>query len=126
MIVPLICAFISFAVVLYLTPWMIRYLWKIGLVVKDQNKKDRPLIPLSGGIAVIAGIFTSIMIYVFIRIFYFKDSGSLLLIFAALTSLLVITFIGFFDDLLIRKDLETSTGLKQWQKPLLTLIAAVP
>ena len=40
--------------------------------------------------------------------------------------LLVITFVGFFDDLLIRKDKESSSGLRQWQKPLLTLIAAVP
>ena len=126
MIVPFAAAFISFIVVFAFTPWMIRYLRRINLVVKDQNKKDKPLIPLSGGLAVIAGIFTSIMFYVFIRTFYFHDEGSLLLIFAALTSLLMITFVGFFDDLLIRKDKETSYGLKQWQKPILTLMAAVP
>src|SRR3989338_10661502 len=126
MIVPLIAALTSFLAVFYLVPWMIRYLRKINLVVKDQNKEHKPLIPLSGGLAVIAGVFISIMIYVFIRTFYFKDSGSLLLIFAALTSLLVVTFVGFFDDLLIRKDKETSSGLKQWQKPILTLIAAIP
>ena len=126
MIVPLIAALTSFLAVFYLVPWMIRYLRKINLVVKDQNKENKPLIPLSGGLAVIAGVFISTMIYVFIRTFYFKDSGSLLLIFAALTSLLVVTFVGFFDDLLIRKDKETSSGLKQWQKPILTLIAAIP
>jgi len=95
-------------------------------VVKDQHKPEKPLIPVSGGIAVGAGIFVSVMVYVSLRTFYFHDSGSLLLIFAALTSLLMITFVGFFDDLLIRKDKETSSGLKQWQKPLLTLMAAVP
>lgn len=126
MIVPIICAVISFLSVFYLVPWMIRYLRRIGLVVKDQHKENKPLIPLSGGIAVAVGVFLSIMVYVFIRTFYFKDSGSLLLIFAALTSLLIFTFIGFFDDLLIRKDKETSSGLKQWQKPILTLTAAIP
>ena len=126
MILPFIAGFISFVTVLYFTPWMIRYLRRIGLVVKDQNKKDKPLIPISGGLSVIAGIFISVMFYVFIRTFYFNDSGSLLVIFASLASLLVITFVGFFDDLLIRKDKESSSGLKQWQKPLLTLMAAVP
>lgn len=126
MIVPLICAFLSLVTVFFFTPWMIRYLKRIGLVVKDQHKPEKPLIPVSGGIAVAAGIFVSVMVYVSLRTFYFHDSGSLLLIFAALTSLLIITFVGFFDDLLILKDKETTSGLRQWQKPLLTLMAAVP
>lgn len=126
MIVPLVCAFLSFVTVFFFTPWMIRYLRRIGLIVKDQHKPDKPLIPVSGGISVAAGIFVSVMVYVSLRTFYFHDSGSLLLIFAALTSLLIIAFVGFFDDLLIRKDKESSSGLKQWQKPLLTLMAAVP
>lgn len=126
MIVPLVAAAFSFLTVFFFTPWLIRYLRRIGLVVKDQHKLDKPLIPVSGGISVAAGIFVSVMMYVFLRTFYFHDAGSLLLIFAALTSLLIITFVGFFDDLLIRKDKESSSGLKQWQKPLLTLMAAVP
>ena len=126
MLVPFICAFLSLITVFFFTPWMIRYLRRIGLVVKDQHKPEKPLIPVSGGIAVAAGIFVSVMVYVSVRTFYYKDSGSLLLIFAALTSLLMITFVGFFDDLLIRKDKESSSGLKQWQKPLLTLMAAIP
>ena len=126
MFVPLLSGVISFLVVFFITPWMIRYLRRIGLTVKDQHKPDKPLIPLSGGIAVAVGIFFSTMVYVFLRTFIYEDIGSLLLIFASLTSLLLITFIGFFDDLFIRADRETSSGLKQWQKPLLTLVAAVP
>ena len=37
----------------------------------------------------------------------------------------MITLVGFVDDLLI-KSKEESSGLKQWQKPLLTLTAAIP
>src|SRR3989344_1272193 len=66
---------ISFLTVILIIPWMIRYLKRIGLVVKEQNKEDKPLIPLSGGLAVVIGIFISIMVYVFIRTFYFQDNG---------------------------------------------------
>jgi UDP-N-acetylglucosamine--dolichyl-phosphate N-acetylglucosaminephosphotransferase len=38
----------------------------------------------------------------------------------------MITFIGFIDDLLLKKNRESSFGLRQWQKPILTLVAAIP
>src|SRR3989338_8665797 len=95
----LILGIISFVVTLYLTPWAIRYMKRIGVVVKDQNKKKQPLIPISGGLAVFAGMFISIMF---------------------------ITIVGFIDDLLIKRNKESSVGLRQWQKPLLTLSAAIP
>ncbi len=124
-ILPLISAIVSFLIVLYLTPWLIRYLRKIGLVVKDQNKKNKPLVPISGGIAVMAGLFMGIMIYVFFQTFYFKYHQPTIYLFAGLTTIIMITFVGFIDDLLI-KSREESSGLKQWQKPLLTLTAAIP
>ena len=37
----------------------------------------------------------------------------------------MITLVGFIDDLLI-KSKDESSGLKQWQKPILTLTAAIP
>ena len=49
-----------------------------------------------------------------------------MLIFAAMISLLIITLIGFLDDLVIDKNKESSAGLRQWQKPILTLTAAIP
>ena len=125
-IVPVICAFLSFLVVLYLTPWTIRYLKRIGLVVKDQNKKDKPLIPFSGGLTVLAGVFVGLNIYIFIRTFVYNDTSFLMYIFAGLSSLIMITLVGFIDDLLVQKSKEESAGLKQWQKPLLTLAAALP
>ena len=130
--IPFICAFVSFLVVWYTTPWFIRYLKKIGLVVKDMNKKDSPLVPLSGGITVMSGIFIGLMMFIFFWTFLPEnsaltiDSKSLLILFASMTTILLITFIGFVDDILIKKSKESSIGLKQWQKPLLTLAAAIP
>ena len=124
-LLPLTSAIVSFLVVLYLTPWLIRYLKKIGLTVKDQNKKNKPLVPISGGIAVMAGLFMGVMVYVFFQTFYFHYHQPTVYLFAGLTTIIMITLVGFIDDLLI-KSKEESSGLKQWQKPLLTLTAAIP
>jgi len=107
-------------------PWLIRYLKRVGLVVKDQNKKDKTLVPLSGGLAVMGGIFLGVMAYIFIRTFFFNDAVLLLPFFAAITTILLISVIGFIDDSIIKRSKDASAGLKQWQKPLLTLIAAIP
>ncbi len=122
----LLSALFSFLVVLFLTPWLIRYLRRIDLCVKDQNKENTPLIPISGGLAVFVGIFTGMMVYIFIQTFYYDKDGSLLALFAALVSLLLITLVGFMDDVIIEKSKNQSGGLKQWQKPLFTLSAALP
>jgi len=122
----LLSALFSFLVVLFLTPWLIRYLRRIDLCVKDQNKENTPLIPISGGLAVFVGIFTGMMVYIFVQTFYYNKDGSLLPIFAALVSLLLITLVGFMDDVIIEKSKNQSGGLKQWQKPMLTLSAALP
>jgi UDP-N-acetylglucosamine--dolichyl-phosphate N-acetylglucosaminephosphotransferase len=126
MISTIIISILSFLTTLIATPYMIRYLRKVELVVKDQNKKDKPLIPLSGGLTVMAGIFIGIMTYVFINVFVHNDSSQLLGYFAAITTILLITFVGFIDDSIIKKSKEASEGLRQWQKPLLTLAAALP
>jgi len=126
MIIPTIIFLISLISTLLVMPWLIRYLKRIGLLVKDQNKKDKPLIPISGGLAVMGGIFLGLMSYISIRIFAYNDTSSLLYFFAAITTILLISVVGFIDDSIIKRNKNASTGLKQWQKPLLTLIAAIP
>ncbi|MDD5331733.1 MAG: hypothetical protein PHE43_02845 [Candidatus Nanoarchaeia archaeon] len=128
-----LCAAIAFLIVIIFTPFLIRYLRRIGLVVKDMNKENTPLVPLSGGLAVAAGTLGGLMLFIFLRKFFFPgDSGiildlqDLMILFASMFSIFIVTFIGFVDDLFIRKDHESSAGLKQWQKPILTLAAAVP
>ena len=128
-IISFICALVSFLVVWIFTPWLIRYLKKIGLVVKDQNKENRPLVPISGGVIVMGGMFIGLLMYVFFKVFFFNLPVSqyyLMYVLAAVSSIMMITFIGFIDDLMIKKNHDSSSGLRQWQKPLLTLIAAIP
>ncbi len=130
--VPLISAIFAFLIALYITPWTIRFLKRIGMVDTDQNKKDKPTIPISGGIPIMIGLFSGLMLFIFIRTFFpsknasiILNGNSLVLFFAAMTSILIITFLGFIDDLL-RKSNYGFPGLRQWQKPLLTFIAAIP
>ncbi|MDD5254422.1 MAG: hypothetical protein PHG05_05005 [Candidatus Nanoarchaeia archaeon] len=131
--VSLLCAVFSFLIVIVFTPLLIRYLRKIGLMVKDMNKENTPLVPLSGGIAVAAGTLGGLMLFIFLRKFILTNGSSIILdlensmiLFASMFSIFLVTFIGFVDDLFIRRDKESSAGLKQWQKPLLTLAGAVP
>ena len=124
---------ISFVAVFLVTPWLIKYLRRIGLVVKDQNKEEKPLVPISGGLAVLFGIMAGLLSFIFYRTFILRANAgliitdkTLMLMFAAMVSLLIITLVGFLDDLIIEPNKDSSAGLKQWQKPLLTLTAAIP
>ncbi len=115
-----------------MTKWLIKYLRKIGLVVKDMNKPNTPFIPLSGGLSVMAGVFGGMTLFIFFRTFLpsttglIMDNQALLYLFAATTTILIISFVGFIDDLIIDPSRDRSVGLNQWQKPLITLSAAVP
>ncbi len=115
-----------------MTPWLIRYLRRLDMVVKDQNKEGKPLVPISGGMSVFAGFFAGLMMFLFIRTFVVQEDAlvlhaeNLTPLLAALSTILIITFVGFLDDLLIDRAKNASTGLRQWQKPLLTLTAAIP
>ena len=116
----------SFFVTLFATKTLIRYLKRVELVVKDQNKENKPLVPISGGLAVMSGILIGLMMYIFILTFIYKEGTQIEEILAVLATIMIITFVGFMDDLIINKTKDSSQGLKQWQKPLLTLTAAIP
>ncbi len=116
----------GFLVTFISTPYLIKYLKRIDLVVKDVHKENKPLIPVSGGLAVLGGVMGGLMWYIFIQTFYYESPENLLLLFSAITTILLIAFIGFIDDLIIEKNKDETSGLKQWQKPILTLFAAVP
>jgi UDP-N-acetylglucosamine--dolichyl-phosphate N-acetylglucosaminephosphotransferase len=117
---------VAFIVSYLFIPYLIKYLKSIGLIVKDQNKKDKPLIPISGGIGVLVGSLAGLMLFVFLNVFYYNVNLDLSLLFAALLSIMIITFIGFADDSIIKGDFSESNGMNRWYKPLLTVFAAVP
>jgi UDP-N-acetylmuramyl pentapeptide phosphotransferase/UDP-N-acetylglucosamine-1-phosphate transferase len=64
------CGLLAFLVVWFAVPWLIRYLRRLNLVVKDMHKEGKPLIPSSGGLAVMAGIFIGLMCFIFFRTFF--------------------------------------------------------
>lgn len=126
----LFCALLSFFFVYLGIPYFIRFLKKLGLLVKDQNKRDKPFIPVSGGLVVVIGFLLGIFTFIFFRTFFIPTKiltmDNLVLLFASLLTIFIITLVGFLDDLLINKEKDRSYGLSQWQKPLFTLFAAVP
>lgn len=113
---------ISFIVTYVLTKLWIKLMLKEKLLVKDVNKFKNPLVPDSGGIAPLFGFIAGVLFYIGFSIFYFHRQIHLVEIFALLTTILIIGFIGFLDDFTG----GWKKGIKQWQKPLLTLPAALP
>jgi len=112
---------VSFLVTYFLTPQWIKAAKKINLVGKDMNKYSKPEVAEMGGIAVIAGFVAGILIYIAITTFYFNLGMHLIYILASLSTVMIISMVGIIDDILGWK-----IGLKQWQKPLLTLPASFP
>jgi UDP-N-acetylglucosamine--dolichyl-phosphate N-acetylglucosaminephosphotransferase len=111
---------------IFLITWLIIPFWikrakKAGLVGKDIHKREEKVIAEMGGITVLLGFIIGIMVYIAMRIFIFKANTNITTILAILTAILLAGIIGIIDDVLGWK-----IGLKQWQKPLLTLLVAMP
>ncbi len=118
----LISSFItSFIVTLFLTPYWIRAATKAGLVGKDMNKYRKPAVAEIGGIPIVAGFMAGLLVYIAFSTFYLDQDSFLIYVLACASTILSMTIIGIVDDVLRWK-----IGLKQWQKPLLTLPAALP
>ena len=112
---------VGFSSSLFLTKVWIKIASKAKLLGKDMNKYSKPLVPEAGGIAFVIGYTFSILIYIFLKTFYLSSISNIVEIFAVLVTILLAGFLGFVDDILGWKK-----GLKQWQKPLLTIPIAIP
>jgi len=117
----IITIILAFLITLLIVPYWIKRARKAGLVGGDVNKYERSKTAESGGIAVVAGFLISVLFYIGIKTFYFKTSTNLIEIFALLSTVLIITIIGIIDDILGWK-----IGIRQWQKPILCMLAAIP
>ena len=120
------------AVLLFYTP-IKKFLFRIGIRAIDQQKRDKPILPTSAGIIVLIGFLAGVFFFIGLNSFIIRGTINLSLIFAGGFSIFIITFIGFFDDLNISPTMKKDKGLKdyriglkQWQKPLLVLPAAIP
>ena len=124
---------VSFFTTFVVTPVMIKFLFKAGIVGIDQHKKDKPTVASSGGICVAVGVLAGLLTYVGLETFITGFSSNVSSLLAIISSVLIVTLVGIFDDLnvsskkVISKGVkEIRVGLPQWMKPLLTLSAAVP
>lgn len=131
-------AFVSFISTYLLTKRFIRYFRSIGLVARDLQKPGKPILPTSGGVPVAFGILLGLLFYVGMETFLFGNLEEAVLLLAISASILLVTFVGLFDDLrnplgksdyevgrMKRKFIKAKSGLPQ-AKWILTLPAAIP
>lgn len=129
----IISMLVSFFVTFVVTPQAIRLLWCAGINGRDLNKKNKPKLPASGGIAVAAGVVAGLLTYVGIQTFVYGANTVSVYLLGVVSSILIVTFVGLLDDLNIKTSSvhtkdgnNTKIGLPQWVKPLMTLPAAIP
>jgi UDP-N-acetylglucosamine--dolichyl-phosphate N-acetylglucosaminephosphotransferase len=114
---------LSFFVGLFLIPFWIKKAKEIGLVWEDMNKPEHPKnVAGSGGIGVFLPFILGTLTYIAIKTFYFKSNDNIIEIFAALSVILVIAFIGILDDLLGWRQ----GGLSIRSRLILLFFASIP
>lgn len=130
MVLFVISLVLAFLTTYLMMPKFILFLNKAGIVGIDIQKKEKPTVAEMGGPAVIMGFLAGVFFYVWTNVFLYSNVSNLIELFAGITTILIITLVGIFDDLSVllkkAKGHFKRIGLKQWQKPLLTLPAAIP
>jgi len=116
--IPLLIGF--FVVYLSVIPW-IRRAKRVGLVGKDMHKKDGKEIAEAGGVVALIGFVLGTLAYIYLTTFYFKSTHNLIEIFSLLTSILIVGFVGFADDILGWK-----IGLNRNTRLFFLLFASIP
>jgi len=110
LIIPaIISCVVAFFTVFFTTPYLIKFLQKRNLAVKDVNKKDHVMIVRPGGPSIIAGIMISEFI-----LYGFLQMNEIL---AIITTSFIAFLIGYVDDRKV---------MGGWFKPLALIFAAVP
>lgn len=94
---------------------LIPRLQNIGMTGKDENKAGMPEVPEMGGIAIVAGFCAAALLM--ISLYLMLPQLNLVILLAAIITILIIGYIGMADDLF---------ELPQWFKAVLPLAAAVP
>jgi len=109
------------------------YFYDSGIVAEDRNKAKVIKLPGSGGISVAFGVTVGILAYAFGASFFFTPTINIPNIFATALSIVLITAVGFIDDINVKSRRVQVTGMKginkgipQRYKPLLTVLGALP
>lgn len=121
---------ISMLTSFFLTKHLIPFFKQNDIIALDLHKKNKPKLANSGGISVFFSAIFGLMFFIAIQTFVLGTSSQMVYLFAGILTILLVSLIGFFDDLnvsdVIKGKRKIRKGLKQWQKPLFTLPAAVP
>jgi UDP-N-acetylglucosamine--dolichyl-phosphate N-acetylglucosaminephosphotransferase len=112
---------LSFASTIFFILWWIPKARKAGLTGKDMNKLSKPEIAEVGGLPVLFGFLTGVLLFIGHRTFIQGITENLIEILGIITTITIIAIIGLIDDILGWK-----IGIKQYQKPLLCIFAALP
>ncbi len=99
MIFLLLSLALGFLVTFAGTPYARKYLLDSGIYGVDQQKKEKPKIPTSGGISVVFGFLVATTFYLGLNSFFTAPGVEVSLILAALSSVCIITLIGLVDDI---------------------------
>lgn len=133
MFILLLSMAVAFATTFLIAPYFMQFLRAGGIVGLDMQKKDRPKLPTSGGTCVAIGLLAGLLSYIGLTTFLEGPMSNTAELLAVISSVLIIMFIGFLDDLnvkaravMTKEGLDIRVGFPQWAKPLLTLPAAVP
>ena len=100
---------ISFFIVIFLTPPLIKFLEKRKMSVPDMNKKEHPMVVRPGGLSIICGIIGSELI-----LYLFFQMNEIIVLIITTTGAFVI---GYIDDRKV---------MRGWFKPVMLAVAAIP
>ncbi len=126
---------VSLVSVLIVQGGFIRFLKSCGIVGIDINKREKPVVAEMGGPIIVFGFLGGIFTFISALFITGTSFPALVGVFAGISTILIINTMGIFDDLsALQKRREGNrgfekykrVGLSQWQKPLLTLPAAIP
>ncbi len=127
-------AYMALIFTLFMTNFAKKKFELIGLVAMDVQKKNKPKMATSGGIPVVIGFMLGVSIYIAYTTFISGAPTNLTLIYAGVTTILLMTLLtGLFDDIIIlpeqkthKGELDTRIGLRQGEKLLLSALAVFP
>lgn len=114
----LLVGVVSFVFTFLLTPRLIPKLREAGIVSVDRNKEGGPEVPEMGGLSVVGGFSFGVVCAIGLATFSMGFSGlHSELVLASLATILLMAFVGVFDDLF---------KIPQYVKAVLPLFAALP
>jgi len=117
----IIAVLLSFVFAFFVMPYWIRRAKEHRLLIKDVQKFPAKKVPYLAGPIVVFSAAIGILFYIASQTFMYYNGSNNIFLLAAVATMLIALIIGIVDDLLGEK-----IGLRQYQRPILTVFAALP